>query len=390
MFKNMHPNVKVGQESWRQVFINEFNISFGYPRSDTCSTCDEHQANLAAMDQELKVNPDDVDLLRKRQAAELEHTVHLNRADAFYKRKRAAKAVAERNEKQVSICMDFQKNLSTPNITTNDVYYKRQLTCISFNIHELAGGRSHFYVYDETTAKKGSDDVCSMLNHFITNYVEEMVETLEIFCDSCAGQNKNYTVFRFLHHLVNVRKRFLTVSVTFPIRGHSYMECDKQFAFVNQKVPAQMPSEWWAEFRRCRKKPGPFNVVECTQELFHNHTTHIQKLYIANCPFPTRPIRQILFSQNMPRLAYTKDSYSGPWKTTVMTKKKGQSLISRQLQPLYSGRLPLSAPKFKDIQSLAKFCGPEAKAFYAGLSVDPANDGAKDDDDSGGSEESTT
>jgi len=47
------------------------------------------------------------------------------------------------------------------------VYYKRQLTCISFDIHNLAPNDATFYVYDETVVKKGADDVCSILSHFV-------------------------------------------------------------------------------------------------------------------------------------------------------------------------------------------------------------------------------
>jgi len=32
---------------------------------------------------------------------------------------------------------DYQKSLPAANITTNDVYYKRQLTSICFNVHNV-------------------------------------------------------------------------------------------------------------------------------------------------------------------------------------------------------------------------------------------------------------
>lgn len=37
LFKEKYPDVKVSYESYRTVFNNHFNISFGYPRTDTCS-----------------------------------------------------------------------------------------------------------------------------------------------------------------------------------------------------------------------------------------------------------------------------------------------------------------------------------------------------------------
>lgn len=37
-----------------------------------------------------------------------------------------------------------------------------------------------------------------MLNHFIFTILDPKVKYLDIFCDSCSGQNKNYLVIKFL------------------------------------------------------------------------------------------------------------------------------------------------------------------------------------------------
>lgn len=63
-----------------------------------------------------------------------------------------------------------------PNITTNDVYYKRQLSVYIFNIHVLSTGDSIFYIYPETIGHKGSDEVCSFLHHFFYNIFDPEVK----------------------------------------------------------------------------------------------------------------------------------------------------------------------------------------------------------------------
>lgn len=370
LFKEKHPDIKVSQETYRQIFINEFNISFGYPRSDTCSTCDENRAIVEQLKLVLKDDQDNEDVKEQLSKAETENKVHLARAKQFYNHKRNARRSAEVDDSIMAICMDFQKNLPAPNITTNDVYYRRQLTCISFNIHELASNKSHFYVYDETIAKKGSDDVCSMIQHFISNSVADNVKHLKIFCDSCAGQNKNYTVFRYLHHLVHVKRRFDEVLVTFPVRGHSFMECDKQFGLINQKTPAETPNDWWNEIRRCRKKPCPYNVIELQQSEFSNWGEYLKNLYVATCPFPTRPVRVLSFAQAKPRFAMIKEAYGGSYKSCVITKKKGQSKIPCEIGHLYAAPIPLPPKKHADVTHLAKFLKPYAKEFYASLPTD--------------------
>jgi hypothetical protein len=60
------------------------------------------------------------------------------------------------------------------------------------------------------------------------------------------GTKGRVTVFKFIHYLVHHRKGFHSVKITFPIRGHSYMECDKNFGLVNLKTKMETPSEWYS------------------------------------------------------------------------------------------------------------------------------------------------
>lgn len=239
MFKEVYPSCSISYESYRKIFTTCSNISFGYPRSDTCSICDTFLANVKCL--EKNINQQYNEFERKRLEHDLRkititNNVHKANAQEFYSRKRKSKVASRHDVTKESICIDYGKNLPLPNITTNDVYYKRQLSMYIFNIHVLSTGRSFFYVYLENVGKKGSDDVSSLLHDFLYNHLDPNVKILEIFCDSCGGQNKNYTVFRFLHYVVNEEKRLDYIKVIFPIRGHSYMEPDKNMGILNHKA----------------------------------------------------------------------------------------------------------------------------------------------------------
>lgn len=67
--------------------------------------------------------------------------------------------------------------------------------------------------------KKGSDDVSSVLFDFIFNQLDPQVKELTIFCDSCGGQNKNFTIFRLIHYIVHFTKRLKSIKVVFPVRA---------------------------------------------------------------------------------------------------------------------------------------------------------------------------
>lgn len=77
-----------------------------------------------------------------------QHLLHLKKAQTFYDRKKSAKKKSKEVENFQAISIDFMKNLSCPNLTTNDVYYRRQLTLNLFNIHCLSSENVYFFAYD--------------------------------------------------------------------------------------------------------------------------------------------------------------------------------------------------------------------------------------------------
>ena len=77
--------------------------------------------------------------------------------------------------------MDFQTNLSLPNVSTKNVYYRHRLSFYSFNIHQLSDGQSVFFIYIEDVGKKGSNEVKIFLHHYVMEILDKKVKHLEIF-----------------------------------------------------------------------------------------------------------------------------------------------------------------------------------------------------------------
>lgn len=84
IFKVLHPNEKVSQETYRKIFNTKFNISFGYPCTDTCSACDTFTATLNKLKKEMNSE-------EQIHRLEAENELHKRKAQCFYDRKRAAK-----------------------------------------------------------------------------------------------------------------------------------------------------------------------------------------------------------------------------------------------------------------------------------------------------------
>ncbi|CAH1099465.1 unnamed protein product [Psylliodes chrysocephalus] len=294
MFKNMHPGNKVSYEIHRTIFTTDFNIAFGYPRTDTCSTCDEYLAKIKSLEHE-------------KQNASNENPVYTSP-----------------NKKQ--------KIGRTKEDITAEI---KQLT----TLHDL-----HLYI-----------------------------RKLDLFCDSCGGQNKNYTFFRYLHNLVHQQKRFDSVRVTFPIRGHSYMENDKNMGIINQKARVETVKELCDLVQSTRKKPSSFVVEHLSEDNQHifQKWTDLNKFYKKKASFPIQSIRQFEVSKEHPRLIKYRDTYNGTWTSAVVMDRK--SMVLKNLETnnqfflpeiSYKGPIPISAA---NLQSLKKFCGKEAQDYFTSL-----------------------
>lgn len=83
------------------MFNNEFNSAFGYPRTDTCATCDEFQIKIKSMSAEK-----DRDEIRK---LTIMNDLHKRKAETFYCRKREAKRAAKKLTKRKPSALILQK-----------------------------------------------------------------------------------------------------------------------------------------------------------------------------------------------------------------------------------------------------------------------------------------
>ena len=262
-----------------------------------------------------------------------------------------------------------------PNITTNDVYYRQQLSVYSFNVHVLHSNTVYIYSYDETVAKKGSDDVCSMLYHFICNHVKSDVTRSHLFCNGCTCQNKNWTVIHFLYYLVHVLHRFQSIVIGFPVRGHSYMECDSDMVHVNQKARVEFPDKWCQEFEQARQNPAPFNVVRMPKDGFLKITDGLKPYFRITRPTQTRPIRELRVAIDNPNVFLHRNNWNGEFSSTAVSRNSCRSpeeciATSIVFQAAYAGPLAISKPKYNDLQVLKKFCSAESQAYFDSLIVD--------------------
>ncbi|XP_047142515.1 uncharacterized protein LOC124816832 [Hydra vulgaris] len=306
MYFESHPGESCSRESYRQIFTEKFNIAFGYTRKDTCSTCDRFKIELSKYNSQPEL-----------QKLSFDRELHLRKGQVFYERKTASIHGARSLTWFAAVAFDFWKNLLCPNITTNDTYYKIKLSLYTFNIHNLGTDEVSLFSYNETVGKKGSNDVASILLHYFTKILPSEVTHLQHFCDSCP---ENWTMLRFLHYMVHQKNRFENIKLSFPSRGHSYMECDRDMILINQKLHIDSPASWLEHFKNARKTPSPFHIIPVEYTMLLNIEKHIKSFFVTTSPFKTQTLREVVISKNHPNKILFRESWNGQFSDAVVTK----------------------------------------------------------------------
>ena len=99
--------------------------------------------------------------------------LHHRKAEHFYESLREHTSLAKEDPSVATSSFDFQRSLPSPVLPVEEIFYARQLWLYTFGVHDCAMNVGTMYVWDESTAKRGSNEVGSCLLHYITNYLSE-------------------------------------------------------------------------------------------------------------------------------------------------------------------------------------------------------------------------
>lgn len=240
----------VSADKFRRIFTEEYNISFKSPKSDTCQRCD----SLAVAIKHAKISNDDNEL----NSLELQQQLHHRKAEAGQKEISKASNEARQNSGVHVITFDLQQTLPTPKLTTGPMFYKRKLWCYNLSIHSCGDNQGYFFLWDEATAKRGSDEIASCLKMYFENN-DIKGEKLIAISDNCGGQNKNWTLVSFWLYLLKTG-RFKDIKHIFPQVGHTMLPSDRDFALVEKHVTSHYQMvyapEHWEEVLKTSQKKG--------------------------------------------------------------------------------------------------------------------------------------
>lgn len=119
MYKNSFPGPYAKESYFRKIFNTQYNLGFGSPQTDICSTC-------LQLNEKIKLETDP----QKKQNLMIEKRVHTLRAKAFFSLLKTAE------DGVLILSYDCQKNMPLPKLPDQSCYYSRQLYLYNFTIVE--------------------------------------------------------------------------------------------------------------------------------------------------------------------------------------------------------------------------------------------------------------
>lgn len=209
---------------FREIFNHSFNLSFHRPQKDTCQKCDQFNIQLKSL-------PDG----EEKQKMELERSLHQRKAEAVkaLKKEETTQAKNSQGLKHVAV-FDLQRTLPVPVLSTSVAYYKRQMWVFNLCIHDEGKNIGNMFIWDESIASRGAQEILSCLIKYISFLPDTPNKIINLYSDSCGGQNRNIKVVVGL--LNEMQKRDIKeINLKFFVSGHSFSTCDQNFGVIDKE-----------------------------------------------------------------------------------------------------------------------------------------------------------
>lgn len=202
--RKCEPQNRVTYDMFRNIFLKNFNIGFSSPASDVCAKC-------TSLKEQIKMEKN----IEKRHDLLMELRIHRKRANTFYELAR------EQDEHSLAFCFDLQQVQPLPKTPIGDAFYSHQISFYAFCCVAMSSRDPSFYVWTENLAGRGSTEIGSaLLNYLDSLHYDCNISTIRLFCDGCAGQNKNsYIIHTLMFWLKNRSSETVReIIITFPVR----------------------------------------------------------------------------------------------------------------------------------------------------------------------------
>lgn len=193
---------------YRQIFNNEFNIAFHFPKSDKCDKCEEMKTITDATEQK-----------------KVEFEAHL-KGKLETKRERDQDR-ADNNA--FTVCFDLENVFALPRANISSFFYRRKLNVYNMTAHCSVDKQGYGAIWHEGQSGRSGNDIASAVMRLLQVIVEDhtddpRIRHIILWSDSCVPQNRNSIFSTALKHFMREYTMVKIIEQKFCEPGHSSIQ----------------------------------------------------------------------------------------------------------------------------------------------------------------------
>lgn len=269
-FNEKHPNL-CSYGLYRQIVSDDLNISFAQLGNEECESCERFQIHTSSNPQHTKENPsadcklcsDFVQHRKKYTAARTVYDSHKGKS----------------SDEHHLTTVDLQKVIMLPQIDM----FKEVIFCprlIAFNESFVPIGDNNcakplaVIWHEAISGRKKEDIISTFYKYFLSN---STVKMFTMWLDNCSAQNKNWSLFGFLIHVINSKAiKANSIEFCYFEPGHTFMSADHFHHQVEESMNKMKKVYDFDNFKEAVENANSSNVtaVEMTSNDFYQWPTY--------------------------------------------------------------------------------------------------------------------
>ena len=284
-----HKYSPVSKFVFQETFRKEYNIGIHVRKKDKCVECVKFQTLEQPSKEEQEIQ------------------------DAHIAEKNAVNARYTEDQKRTStdpafICVSFdlEKVLTTPRGKSILFFYARKYAYYNLTFYESNTQQVFCYLWGEADGKRGSNEIASCLEKYLTQLDERKIHEVALYCDNCPGQQKNQITLTAISYILPRFTNLRKVSLNFLKAGHTMMIVDSVHAVIEKCVTKKTiyaPSEWATIIANARFDPFPYTIIRLQYtdfrdwKLFSYSSKWIPNQTSEKVPFVISDVQRFIFER---------------------------------------------------------------------------------------------
>ncbi|XP_022835000.1 uncharacterized protein LOC111362540 [Spodoptera litura] len=259
------------------------------------------------------------------------------------------------------VSFDLQKVLNTPHGKSVTLYYSRKYAYYNESIYESGTRNGYCYVWGESQGKRGCNEIVTVLFNYLNMLDQKGTHTIvNLYSDSCAGQNRNRAMISMLIYFLKTAKNITQIKITYLLPGHTMMPVDSIHSTIESFVRNRTvwaPSEWPTMITNARSNPKGYVVNVLNYGDFKDWKSYSQALLPAKFKINFNSLRVVHFHKNNPvvlfKYGFSEDCEHNTLNLDfVIRSRASNAIVQKGPAPLYDNELSISAAKYKDLKEL--------------------------------------